>query len=288
MGREWQRERAWSVVERAEEALGTRLAPLLLDDDAAVLNRTRSAQLGVFLASLLAWEATRDRLGQPTAFAGHSLGQVTALVAAGILTLEDGIRLVDARGRSTQEAALARPGRMAALLGASADHVARACAAAEGACWLANDNAPGQLVVGGTPTGVDAATRYALENGVRRMVSLNVEAAFHTPLMQEACDAFARELEAVPLRRSTAPVVSNDDAEVYSDGDGWRRRLVRHLVSPVRWRQSIHALVDLGVKKFVELGPGSSVSGMARRTVPTARVVTIGTPAHLPALGEVV
>ncbi|HEY3701479.1 MAG TPA: ACP S-malonyltransferase [Acidimicrobiales bacterium] len=288
MGREWQRDRAWSVVERAEEALGTRVAPLLLDDSAAVLNRTRSAQLGVFLASLLAWEATKDRLGEPTAFAGHSLGQVTALVAAGILTLEDGVRLVDARGRSTQEAAQARPGRMAALLGASADDVARACSAADGACWLANDNAPGQLVVGGTPTGVDAATRHALDNGVRRMVSLNVEAAFHTPLMEDACDAFARALEAVPLQPATAPVVSNDDAEVYSDGDSWRRRLVRHLVSPVRWRQSIHALVELGVKKFVELGPGSSVSGMARRTVPKALVVTVGTPAHLPALGEVV
>jgi [acyl-carrier-protein] S-malonyltransferase len=288
MGREWRRERAWSVVERAEEALGARLAPLLLDDDAAVLNRTRSAQLGVFLASLLAWEATKDRLGEPTAFAGHSLGQVTALVAAGIITLEDGIRLVDARGRTTQEAALTRPGRMAALLGASADHVTQACAVAEGACWLANDNAPGQLVVGGTPTGVDAATRHALDNGVRRMVSLNVEAAFHTPLMEEACDAFARALEAVPLQRAMAPVVSNDDAEVYSDGDGWRRRLVRHLVSPVRWRQSIHALVELGVKKFVELGPGSSVSSMARRTVPEALIATISTPAHLPVLAEVV
>jgi [acyl-carrier-protein] S-malonyltransferase len=288
MGREWQRQRAWSVVERAEEALGTRLAPLLLDDDAAVLSRTRSAQLGVFLASLLVWEATKDQLGEPTAFAGHSLGQVTALVAAGILTLEDGIRLVDARGRSTQEAALARPGRMAALLGASADDVAQACAVAEGTCWLANDNAPGQLVVGGTPTGVEAATRHALDNGVRRMVPLNVEAAFHTPLMEEACDGFARALEAVPLQRATAPVVSNDDAEVYSDGDSWRRRLVRHLVSPVRWRQSVHALVELGVKKFVELGPGSSVSSMARRTVPEALVATISTPAHLPVLAEVV
>jgi [acyl-carrier-protein] S-malonyltransferase len=120
------------------------------------------------------------------------------------------------------------------------------------------------------------------------MISLNVEAAFHTPLMEDACDPFARALESVPLRPSAAPVVSNDDAEIYSDGDSWRRRLVRHLVSPVRWRQSIHTLVELGVKKFVELGPGSSVSGMARRTVPSALVVTVGTPAHLPALGEVV
>jgi [acyl-carrier-protein] S-malonyltransferase len=288
MGTEWRRDPAWTVVDRAEEALGARLAPLLLDESAEVLNRTRSAQLGVFLASLLAWEATRDRLGEPIAFAGHSLGQVTALVAAGIITLEDGVRLVDARGRSTQQAALARPGRMVALLGGSADQVAQACGAAEGECWLANDNAPGQLVVGGTPAGVVAAAERALDNGVRRSVSLNVEAAFHTPLMEDACDSFARALESVPLQRSTAPVVSNDDAEVYSDGDGWRRRLVRHLVSPVRWRQSIQMLVELGVKRFVELGPGSSVAGMARRTVPSALIVSVSTPGQLPALGEVV
>ena len=126
MGCEWRRDPAWSVVDRAEAALGTPLAPLLLDESAEVLNRTRSAQLGVFLASLLAWEATKERVGEPTAFAGHSLGQVTALVAAGVITLEDGVRLVDARGRSTQQAALARPGRMVALLGGSADQVMQA------------------------------------------------------------------------------------------------------------------------------------------------------------------
>ena len=190
MGCEWRHDPAWSVVDRAEAALGTPLAPLLLDESAEVLNRTRAAQLGVFLASLLAWEATKDRLGQPTAFAGHSLGQVTALVAAGNVTLEDGVRLVDARGRSTQQAALARPGRMVALLGGSPDQVAQACGAAEGECWLANDNAPGQLVVGGTPAGVASTARSALDHGVRRTVALNVEAAFHTPLMEDACDGF--------------------------------------------------------------------------------------------------
>jgi [acyl-carrier-protein] S-malonyltransferase len=288
MGSEWRHEQAWSVVERAEAALGAPLAPLLLAEPPEVLNRTRSAQLGVFLASLLAWEAAKDRLDKPTAFAGHSLGQVTALVAAGIISLEDGVRLVDARGRSTQEAARTRPGRMVALLGCSADQVSGACAAADGNCWLANDNAPGQLVVGGTREGVAAASQHALDNGVRRSVALNVEAAFHTPLMDEACDSFARAIEKIPLQRAAAPVVSNEDAEVYSDGEGWRQRLVRHLVFPVRWRQSINALVGLGVRKFVELGPGSSVAGMARRTVPTALIVTVGTPSQLPALGEVV
>ena len=153
---------------------------------------------------------------------------------------------------------------------------------------LTNDNAPGQLVVGGTPAGVAVVAERALDNGVRRTVSLNVEAAFHTPLMEDACDGFGRALESVRLERSTAPVVSNDDAEVYADGDGWRWRLVRHLVSPVRWRQSIQTLVGLGVKRFVELGPGTSVAGMARRTVPSALTVTVGVPAQLPALLEVV
>jgi [acyl-carrier-protein] S-malonyltransferase len=288
MGCEWRDDPAWAVVDRAEAALGAPLAPLLLDESAEVLNRTRAAQLGVFLASLLAWEATKERLGQPTAFAGHSLGQLTALVAAGIISLEDGVRLVDARGRSTQQAAVARPGRMVALLGGSPESVALACQAAEGECWLANDNAPGQVVVGGTPEGVSSTAQRALDNGVRRSVALNVEAAFHTPLMQGACDGFARALDSLPLRASMAPLVSNDDAKAYSDGESWRARLVRHLVSTVRWRQSIQTLLELGVKKFVELGPGSSVAGMTRRTVPSAVIVTVGSPAHMSALGEVV
>jgi [acyl-carrier-protein] S-malonyltransferase len=284
MGSAWRSHQAWSVVERAEAAMGESLSSLLLDDSSRTLERTRGAQLGVFLASLLAWEASKDRLPEPIAFAGHSLGQLTALVAAGVLSVEDGTRLVDTRGRLTQRAAHRRPGAMAALIGTSPEQAEKACGAAEGSCWLANDNAPGQVVVGGTEAGVAATGRKALDEGAKRMVPLKVDGAFHTPLMADACRHFARALSMVELKKPSAPVVSNGDAWAYWDGDGWRQRLVDHLVSPVRWRQSLHTLVELGASRFVEFGPGATVAGLAKRTLPTFPVMTIGLPEQIPVL----
>ena len=287
MGAPWREHPAWSVVERAEAALGRSLAPLLLSEDGAMVQRTQDVQLGVFVSSLLAWEASRDRFPDIVAYAGHSLGQLTALVAAGALTIEHGVRLVAARGRLTQAAADAEPGGMAALLGASLEHVKLACGAAPDCCWLANDNAPDQFVLGGTELGLVAASEQAAAHGVRRVVTLNVEGAFHTPLMAPAAEGLAAELEAIPLSSSAVPVVSNGDAWPYLDGDGWRQRLVDHLVSPVRWRQSMHTLVELGATGFVELGPGSTLAGLAKRTVPAVSVLTIGLPDQVPILQEV-
>ena len=278
MGEPWRATPVWDVVERAETALGQPLSPLLLDPDAD-LGRTRDAQLAVLLASLLAWEAVRDQLGTPVAFAGHSLGQVTALIAAGVLTLEDGVRLAVSRADCTQAAADATPGRMAALIGTGpdvADVAEEACAGLD--AWLANDNAPGQVVVGGTPAAVDAATARAKDLGVRRVMRLNVAAAFHTPLMAPAADALAAVLAATPFRPSVAPVVSNADARPYTDGDGWRSRLADHLISPVRWRASLETLGGLGVDTFFEVGPGNVLAGLARRTVPDIPTRGISVP----------
>lgn len=268
LGEAWRDDHEWWVVERAEWALGRDLAPLLLDPDAG-LHRTEDAQLAVLLASLMAWERARPTLGAPVAFAGHSLGQVTALLAAGVLSFDDGIRLAARRARHTQEAADRRPGEMAALLGATPEQAEEVCRAAPHACWLANDNAPGQVVVAGTPDGVEAAVRRAPEVGVRRTTRLAVGGAFHTPLMAEARDAFAGDLAAVALAAPAAPVVSNGDAVPHLDAEGWRRRLADHLVSPVRWRQSVEALVELGATELVEVGPGTTLTGLARRITPT-------------------
>lgn len=271
LGVQWRDDHAWSIVERAEGVLDRPLSPLLLDP-AATLERTEDAQLAVLLVSLMAWERVRDDLGDPVALAGHSLGQVTALIAAGALPFDDGIRLAARRARHTQRAADRREGRMVALLGARLDQAEQVCATAPDACWVANDNAPGQVVVAGTPGGVDAAVAAAPAAGIRRTTRLPVGGAFHTPLMDEARAAFAEDLASAPLRPTGTPVVSNGDAREYADGDGWRSRLADHLVRPVRWRESVETLVRLGATELVEVGPGSTLAGLARRIAPDVDV----------------
>jgi [acyl-carrier-protein] S-malonyltransferase len=251
------------------------------------LARTREAQLAVLLTSLVAWEATCDRIEGPVAFAGHSLGQVTALIAAGALPLEDGVRFAARRAELTQAAADAHPGRMAALLGASLEQAHEACGAAPEACWIANDNAPGQVVIAGTPAGVDAGSAKAKELGVKRATPLKVGGAFHTPLMDDAASGLAQELPSVPLAKSTAPVVSNDDAQPYDDADGWRTRLAVHVTKPVQWRASMETLAALGANRFLEVGHGSMLAALAKRIMPDLPVHGVASPDDLPTLTEV-
>src|SRR4051794_32250129 len=185
----WRDHPAWAVVDQAEAAVGQPLGSLLLDAAPAELESTRAAQLSVLLASLVAWEALVPRLSEPpAAWAGHSLGQVTALLASGTVTHDDGLRFAVARADATQRAADQRPGAMAALLGADAARAAGACAAAPDECWVANLNAEGQIVIAGTPDGVAVASARAGELGVRRVRPLHVGGAFHTPLMSSAAD----------------------------------------------------------------------------------------------------
>ena len=267
LGERWRDDPAWSVVARAEEALGRDLSTLLLDPD-ATLHRTEDAQLAVLLSSLMAWEKVGRSLGEPVGFAGHSLGQITALMAAGTLPFDEGLRLAAQRARHTQRAADRRQGRMLALLGASPEQADAVCSAAPEACWVANDNAPGQVVVAGTPEGVERAVEAAPAAGVRRTTPLQVGGAFHTPLMEEARLAFAGDLATAPLASSASPVVSNGDATPYTDGPGWRKRLADHLVRPVRWRQSVERLVRMGATELIEVGPGTTLAGLAKRIVP--------------------
>jgi len=281
MGEPWRATPAWKVVERAETALGQPLSHLLLEADVDGLSRTREAQLAVLLASLLAWEGLRHRVEAPAAFAGHSLGQITSLIAAGALSLDDGVRLAAARADCTQAAADAAPGRMAALIGADLDTAEAACAGLD--VWVANDNAPGQVVIGGSAEGLEAATARAKDLGVRRVMALNVGAAFHTPRMQAAADALAPVLNTTPFRAPSAPVVSNADARPYAGADGWPQRLADHLISPVRWRSSMETLVGMGIDTFYEVGPGNVLTGLAKRTVSAValRSVTVPTDALL-------
>jgi [acyl-carrier-protein] S-malonyltransferase len=287
MAAPWRDDPAWGVVDAAEAALGEPLASLILDAPAEQLARTRDAQLAVLLTSLVAWEAVRECIESPVAFAGHSLGQVTALIASGAMPLDDGVRFAARRAELTQAAADAHPGCMAALLGASLEQAGEACHAAPDACWIANDNAPGQVVIAGTPDGVDAGSAKAKELGVKRATPLKVGGAFHTPLMTEAADGLAGIVPEVPLSKSSAPVVSNDDAQSYDDADGWRTRLAAHVTRPVLWRESVETLAGLGASRFLEVGHGSMLAALAKRIVPDVPVHGLATPDDLPTLTEV-
>ncbi len=282
MGGPWKGHPSWSVVDAAEQALGTPLAPLLLDTPAEPLSRTREAQLAVLTTSLVAWDASRAVLEsrhEIVGFAGHSLGQVTALIASGALTIDDGVRFARRRAELTQAAADAHPGRMAALIGASIEQARDACGAAPDRAWVANDNAPGQVVIAGTPDGVDAAIERAKTLGVRRAMPLPVGGAFHTPLMHDACAGLEAELATITLRDPSRPIVSNDDAQPYPTADGWPARLVRHPTVTVEWRASMLTLAEqLGAEAFVEVGHGSMIAGVAKRTVPNTPVIGVATP----------
>lgn len=285
-GQAWVDHPAWQVVVDAEVATGRPLARLLLDADAAELSTTRASQLAVLLTSLVAWRALADTLDEaPVGFAGHSLGQITALVAAGAVDSDDGYRLADRRADLSQLSADARPGRMAALVGTDLDVAAKVCAGGDGV-WIANDNAPGQVVIAGTPDGLDAAAERAREAGVRRVMSLDVGHAFHTPLLVEAADDLRHLLDTLAFHTPAAPVVSNTDAAAHTDPAGWPDLLTRHLVEPVRWRESQQTLVGLGATTFVEIGPGRVLAGLAKRTVPDVTVHNLTTPADLATLAE--
>jgi len=286
MGAPWQTHDSWRVITRAEEALGEPLAHLVLDASADVLARTRNAQLAVLLTSLVAWDAARPRLPEPCAFGGHSLGQVTALIAAGVLTLEDGVRFAARRAELTQAAADARPGRMAALLGASPEQAEQACTAAPDESWLANDNAPGQVVIAGTERGIDTAGARAKELGVRKVMPLDVGGAFHTPLMGMASVALHEQLTTTSLTDSVLPVVSNHDGLPHTDAKGWRERLGDHVSLPVRWHKCQQTLAALGPTTFIEVGHGSMLAGLAKRAVPDVTVTNVATPDDLTALEE--
>jgi [acyl-carrier-protein] S-malonyltransferase len=288
MGAPWRQHEAWSVVERAEAALGEPLAPLLLAETADELGRTRESQLSVLLTSLVVWEAAKDQVPAPVAFAGHSLGQITSLIASGALPFDEGIRLAARRAEATQAAADRYPGRMAAVIGAEEPQVLEACAAAPDECWLANDNAPGQIVIAGTPSGIERATKAAGDLGIRRVMPLKVGGAFHTPLMEEAAAALRPVLDDIAFQAPSAPIVSNADSRPYGDADGWAERLERHLVSPVRWRGCMTTLVDeLGATTLVEVGFGSMLAGLAKRGAPGASVIGVAGPDDIAPLSEV-
>ncbi len=281
-GRPWADHPAFALVDEAEAVTGRPLRHLLLDATAEELAPTREAQLSVLVLSLVAWRALEPTLdAPPVAVAGHSLGQVTALVAAGVLDLDAGLGLAVARADATTGAQARTPGGLVALLGADEAIAARACEATPGRAWVANVNGAGQVVVGGHLDALGAVAERALTLGARRARRLAVGGAFHTPLMAPAADELAPILDRLPFAEARVPVVTNHDARV-ATGPGWPDRLATHLVAPVRWAATVEQLVALGADTVIEVGPGSTLAGLVRRIAPELSLRSVATPGDLP------
>ncbi len=286
MGRPWVDHDSWELVEEASEVAERDVARLLLDADADELRDTRNAQLTTFVSSLMVLDAV-ERLGiEPSFCAGHSLGEYTALTATGALGFDEGVRLVCERADAMHEAGNENPGTMAAVLGLDDDQVEVACRRADSDVWVANFNAPGQVVIAGSPEGVAAASAVAKELGAKKVMPLQVSGAFHTPFMQAARDRLRKAIADADPRDTEVPVVSNVDALAHDAGSEWTSLLSAQLVSPVRWKHCLLGLAELGVMDFAELGPGGVLTGMAKRTVEGARTISIATPEELDKLLE--
>lgn len=286
MGRPWVGHDSWELVDEASDVAGKDVGALLLDADAEVLKDTRNAQLTTFVSSLMVLDAV-ERLGiEPSFCAGHSLGEYTALTATGALSFEDGVRLVVERADAMHEAGLASPGTMAAVLGLDDDLVEVACRRADADVWVANFNAPGQVVIAGSPAGVASAGEHAKELGAKKIMPLQVSGAFHTPFMTAARDRLRNAIALASPRDVEVPVISNVDAIAHSSGEEWSSLLSAQLSSPVRWKHCLLTMQELGVNGFVELGPGGVLTGMAKRTVDDARTISVSTPEELDKLIE--
>ncbi|MFM9084014.1 MAG: ACP S-malonyltransferase, partial [Actinomycetota bacterium] len=275
MGRPWVGHDSWELVDEASDVAGRDIAALLLDADAEELRDTRNAQMTTFVSSLMVLDAV-ERLGiEPSFCAGHSLGEYSALVATGALSFDEGVRLVAERSDAMHEAGLASPGTMAAVLGLDDDQVEVACRRADADVWVANFNAPGQVVIAGAPAAVATASEIARELGAKKVMPLQVAGAFHTPYMTAARDRLRAAIAAAGPRDTEVPVVSNVDALAHHEGDEWASLLSAQLSSPVRWKHCLLSLADAGVTGLVELGPGGVLTGMAKRTLEAARTISV-------------
>jgi len=288
MGAEWVEHPSFELVDNASEVVGRDVAELLLEADQETLTRTANSQLATFVTSLVVLDAA-ERVGlEPAACAGHSLGEYSALASCGALSYEDGLRLVAERGEAMQDAAEQVAGTMMAVLGLSDDDVEAACVRTEGEVWVANYNAPGQVVIAGTPEALEAAAAIARSLGAKRVVQLPVGGAFHTPLMAPARDRLRKALATTTFHESSPTVVANVDGRPHPRAEDWQALLSAQLCSPVRWHQTLNALYAGGARTFVELGPGGVLTGLAKRVLPAGecRAFSVATPSDLDELAE--
>ena len=287
---------ARETFQEVDEALQQNLSRLMWEGPESDLVLTENAQPAIMAASLaiiavLRREGGLDLAKHARLVAGHSLGEYSALAAAGAFTLADTARLLKARGRAMQQAVPVGEGGMSALLGAEieqAEALAKECAAQTGGvCVVANDNAPGQVVISGTKAAIDRAPEIAKTMGIKRAMALNVSAPFHSPMMQPAADAMAEALANVTIRPPAVPVVANVTAQEAREPDAIRRLLVEQITARVRWRESVLSFRALGIETTVEAGGAKVLTGMVKRIDKELQTVTLDSPADIEAFARI-
>lgn len=280
---------ARAVFEEVDAALGQDLTQLMFDGPADELTLTENAQPALMTVSLAVIRALEAEFGVSVAradyLAGHSLGEYSALAAGGALGLADAARLLKLRGRAMQDAAPVGEGAMAALLGADIDQATAACVAGRehGVCEIANDNAPGQIVISGAKAAVAAAAEAARAAGVKKAMMLDVSAPFHCALMEPAARAMEAALGEVNIEAPSVPVVANVTARPETEPENIRRQLVEQVTASVRWRESVAWMAEQGVDRMAEAGAGKVLTQMLKRAAPDVKGVALNTPEDLEA-----
>ena len=282
---------ARETLEEVDDALSLNLSRIVREGPAEDLTLTENTQpalmaIGMAVLRVLTRDAGFDFAGRVSHVAGHSLGEYSALAAAGTFSLPDAARLLRTRGRAMQEAVPVGEGAMAALLGATLEQAREIAGAAaeDQVCDIANDNAPGQVVLSGNGEAVDRAVALAKERGVRRAVMLPVSAPFHCRLLQPAAEAMEEALSTVDMSPPEPPLVANVSAEPVSDPDEIRELLVAQVTGLVRWRECVLAMRDAGVGTVVEIGAGKVLTGLARRIDPDLVALSVESPDDVDAL----
>lgn len=256
---------AKEYFEKANDILGFRITDLMFDGTAEDLRQTRVTQPAVFLHSVISAIALGDKFN-PDMVAGHSLGEFSALVAAGALTFEDGLKLVYARAMAMQKACEAEPSTMAAVLGLDDDTVEEVCESIKDNIVVpANYNCPGQIVISGSIEGVDQACELLKEKGAKRALKLPVGGAFHSPLMQSASEELQAAIDAAVVSQPICPVYQNVNAYPQTDPVAIKQNLIAQLTAPVRWTQTVKNMITDGALEFVELGPGDVLKGLIKK-----------------------
>lgn len=253
--------KAREMFDKANEILGFKITDVMFEGTADDLKQTKVTQPAVFLHSVVLAATMGDEFN-PDMVAGHSLGEFSALVAAGAMAFEDGLKLVAARARAMQKACEAKPSTMAAVLALPDEKVEEICDSVEGTVVAANYNCPGQIVISGEIEAVDAACTKALEAGAKRALRLPVGGAFHSPLMEPARQELAAAIEATEFSTPRVPVYQNVDAKPHTDPAEIKANLVAQLTAPVRWTRSVQNMIADGATEFIEVGPGKVLRGL--------------------------
>lgn len=255
---------ARELFEKANEILGFRITDLMFEGTEDDLKQTKVTQPAIFLHSVLLAKSLGDEF-KPDMVAGHSLGEFSALVAAGALSFEEGLELVSKRAHAMQKACEARPSTMAAVLALPDDKVEALCGEIEEIVAPANYNCPGQVVISGTVEGIDKACEKMLAAGAKRAMKLKVGGAFHSPLMQPAQEELAEAIAAADFKTPVCPVYQNVDGKPHTDPEEIKANLIKQLTAPVRWTYDVQAMIADGASEFVELGPGNVLQGLVKK-----------------------